>query len=51
MKEKASLEKTLDARVVTTEDLANLLKHVTAPKENMEGYNSAGFQFLAQVML
>ena len=51
MREKASLEETLDAKVVTTEDLADLLKHVTAPKEKMEGYNSAGFQFIAQVKL
>ena len=47
--EKAKLEQTLDAKVVTTENLADLLKHVTAPKESMEVYNSVGFQFAAQV--
>ena len=47
--EKARLEQTLDAKVVTTENLADLLKHVTAPKERVEGHNSAGFQFVAQV--
>ena len=49
--EKARLEQTLDAKVVTTEDLADLLKHVTAPKERLEGYNSAGFRFAAQVRI
>ena len=47
--EKARLEQTLHAKIVTTENLADLLKHVTAPQERMHEYNDLGCQFVDQV--
>ena len=40
VKEKTELEKILDSEVITTEDLANLLKFATQPNESVRKYGA-----------
>ena len=40
VKEKTELEKILDSEVITTEDLANLLKFATQPNESVRKYKA-----------
>ena len=40
VKEKTELEKILDSEVITTEDLANLLKFATQPNESVRRYKA-----------
>ena len=40
VKEKTELEKILDSEVITTEDLANLLKFATQPDESVRKYKA-----------
>ena len=47
--EKTRLERTLHAKIITTENLADLLKHVTAPQERMHVYDNLGYHFAEQV--
>ena len=41
IKEKTELEKILDSEVITTEDLANLLKFATQPNESVRKYKAS----------
>jgi ERCC4-related helicase len=41
IEEKSKLERNLDAKVITTENLANLIQHVTMPDERFEEYDNS----------
>ncbi len=52
VQEKTQLEKNLDARVITTEDLASISKYVTAPSERFQDFSSRvyGFTFPTELL-